>query len=73
MKETMVSDIVEFMDGDRVYTQCGLGLKHCSSAKPCPAHERFIGIRNELKEVLETTSVYSMANGLRDGITFLKR
>lgn len=73
MKEKMIAEIVEVMDGDAVYTDCGLGLKSCSALQPCPAHERFVSIRNELKEVLETTSIYSMATGLKEGLTFLKR
>ena len=73
MKQRMIAEIVEVIDGDAVYTECGLGLKSCSAARPCPAHERFVGIRSELKEVLETTSVYSMAVGLKEGLTFLKR
>ncbi len=73
MKEKMIAEIVEVMDGDAVYTECGLGLKSCSSEQPCPAHKRFVIIRNELKDVLETTSIYSMAAGLKEGLTFLKR
>lgn len=73
MKKRMVADIIEVIGGDAVYTECGLGLKSCSATEPCPAHERFVSIRNELKEVLETTSVYAMAAGLKEGLTFLKR
>lgn len=73
MKAKMIAEIVEVMDGDAVYTDCGLGLKSCSATQPCPAHERFVRIRDELKEVLETTSVHSMAIGIKEGLTFLKR
>ncbi|GAB1405964.1 MAG: Rrf2 family transcriptional regulator [Lentimicrobiaceae bacterium] len=73
MREGMVSDIVALIDGDKLYTQCGLGLKECSSVQPCPAHERLAGIRNELKQVLETTSIHSLAVGIGEYGTFLKR
>ncbi|MDY0102364.1 MAG: Rrf2 family transcriptional regulator [Lentimicrobium sp.] len=73
MKEKLIAEIVEVIDGDDIYTECGLGLKSCSSERPCPAHERFVSIRNDLKTVLKTTSIYSMAVGLKEGLTFLKR
>ncbi len=68
-----LSHIVSAIDGDSIYKGCGLGLKECSELKPCPVHNKFKVIRNELKEMLEQTSLRDLAEGLSEGLTFLKR
>lgn len=68
-----LSDIVFAIDGNELYQGCGLGLKECNSLKPCPLHDKFMSIRNDLKQMLETTSIEELANGLNSGLSFLKR
>ena len=68
-----LSQIVYSMDGDKVYVGCGLGLKKCNARKPCPVHDKFVEIRNDLKYMLENTSLYDLTEGLETGITYLKR
>lgn len=73
MDHLSVAGIVTAIDGDAVYTECGLGLKECSGSIPCPVHDKFVEIRNSLKRVLESTNVASLAKGLKNGDTCLKR
>lgn len=73
MKRIRASDIVFAIDGDSVYNGCGLGLTECSSAQPCPMHDKFVKVRTELKKMLETTTVYDLAIGLKSGKTILIR
>lgn len=73
MEKVKLSSIVYAIDGDTVYKGCGLGLKKCSEEKPCPVHNQFKLIRDELKKMLETTSVKALALDLEKGLTFLKR
>ena len=68
-----LSQIVYAIDGDNVYTGCGLGLRKCNANKPCPVHDKFVQIRNDLRYMLENTSLYEMTAGLEVGLTFLKR
>lgn len=68
-----LSQIVYAIDGNNIYTDCGLGLKQCNAQKPCPVHHKFIGIRNNLKEMLDTTTLFEMTTGLDIGLTYLKR
>ena len=65
--------IVEAIDGDNIYNGCGLGLKQCNEQKPCPIHFKFKVIREELKNMLKSTTIYELANGLQEGLAFLKR
>tara|TARA_R110002167_G_scaffold134051_18_gene319455 strand:- start:106 stop:540 length:435 start_codon:yes stop_codon:yes gene_type:complete len=68
-----LSEIVYAIDGDNVYMGCGLGLKKCNANKPCPVHNKFVQIRNDLRYMLENTSLYEMTAGLEVRLTFLKR
>lgn len=65
-------DIVFAIDGDRVYSGCGLGMKACSEKQPCPVHNQFKIVRNGLCEMLETTDLKQLCFGLKNGLTFLR-
>ncbi|MEY8019348.1 Rrf2 family transcriptional regulator [Muriicola sp. E247] len=68
-----LSEIVYAIDGNNVYVGCGLGLKKCNANKPCPVHDKFVKIRDDLKLMLESTNLYEMTVGLEVGLTYLKR
>lgn len=73
MNTVKLSMIVHAIDGDDIYVGCGLGLKECNASRPCPLHDKFIDIRNDLRSMLENTSLYELATGLEVGLTYLKR
>lgn len=73
MESTDLVQIVYAIDGDAFFKGCGLGLKECSEKHPCPLHNKFKSIREELKMTLESTSIYELSLGLKGGLTFLKR
>ena len=68
-----LSHIVSAIDGDSTYIGCALGFDSCDALQPCPMHHKFVDIRNDLRKMLETTSLYELANGLDVGLSFLKR
>lgn len=68
-----LSTIVEAIDGNDIYMGCGLGLSNCNERQPCPLHNHFKSIRNELKMMLENTTIKSLAEDFEKGLTFLKR
>lgn len=72
MNQIKLSHIVTAIDGDRVFTGCGLGLHHCSEEHPCPIHDKFTNIRNELAFMLENTNLEELALGIKSGDTFLR-
>lgn len=71
--EIKLSDIVFAIDGGSIYEGCGLGLEKCNANKPCPVHYKFVIVRDELKQMLESTSLFELATGLEVGLTYLKR
>lgn len=72
-KEINLSSIVAALDGDSIYKGCALGLNECNALKPCPMHDKFVGIRENLRNMLENTTLYSLATQLEGGESFLKR
>lgn len=73
LDKVKLSHIVSAIDGDSIYRGCGLGLRDCSEMRPCPVHEKFKAIRENLRHMLETTSVYELSQGMVEGLTFLKK
>ena len=73
LEKVKLSTIVFAIDGDSIYKGCGLGLKKCNEKMPCPVHDQFKIVRDELKKMLDNTTVKSLALDLEKKITFLKR
>jgi len=71
--KTSLAEVVSAMDGDQLFTGCGLGLKECNEKKPCPIHDEFKLIRTKLKSMLETTQIGEFTESLAKGLTYLKR
>ena len=66
-------EVVRAIDGDVLFSGCGMGLKKCSDEEPCPMHDKFKAIRNSLKAMMEQTTVDDMAIMLKNGRTFLRK
>tara|TARA_R110002050_G_scaffold57866_6_gene130205 strand:- start:8425 stop:8859 length:435 start_codon:yes stop_codon:yes gene_type:complete len=67
-----LSQIVKAIDGDKIYNGCGLGLDICDENHPCPVHDKFKTVRDELKHMLENTSLEELALNIKSGASFLK-
>ena len=65
--ELMLVQIVHAIDGDDIFTKCGLGLKQCSEKNPCCLHYQFKSIRKNIKQMLMENSVSFLARGLSEG------
>lgn len=68
-----LADVVTAIDGNQLFTGCGLGLKTCNENKPCPIHDEFKIVRNKLRALLETTRIGEFNESLEKGLVFLKR
>jgi Rrf2 family protein len=73
MARVTLSQIVSAIDGDSIYKGCGLGLRECSEKRPCPLHDKFKQIREDLRNMLEKTNLLELSTGLGSGLTFLKK
>ncbi len=70
---TKLSEIISVLDGDLIYTGCALGLRQCDANSPCPLHFKFIEIRNNLKNMLESTSLKAVISDMSIQGIILKR
>ncbi|MBU0695940.1 MAG: Rrf2 family transcriptional regulator [Bacteroidetes bacterium] len=68
-----LADVVEAVDGNNLFTGCGLGLEYCSESNPCPLHHEFKDIRNKIHHMLLTTSIEDFNDDLNLGIISLKK
>ncbi len=68
-----LADIVREVDGDKIFTGCGLGLKQCSETHPCPIHHEFKTLRKNMQLMLENAKLSEFTKQLENSLTFLKR
>lgn len=59
-KEIRLLDIVLAIDGPKILDECVLGFENCSGDQPCAVHDKFVLVKEQLKNSL-------LATDLRDG------
>ncbi len=65
-KAANLKDIVTIIDGDKLYTECGLGLKQCNDKVPCPVHFQYKEIRDALIKMHTETNLDDLAEKLEN-------
>jgi Rrf2 family protein len=68
-----LSDIVYAIDGDKLFTGCGLGLKSCSAKMPCPVHDQFVDVRKQIKTMMDGAKLGDYNTSLELGEKYLRR
>lgn len=72
-RECSLAKIVRVVDGDQLFSGCGLGLRQCSQVHPCPIHEEFKKIREDITVLLENTQLGAFMEKLEKNQLFLRR
>ena len=62
--EIRLLDIMEVVDGTRGLEKCVVGMAECNSEQPCPLHDKWAPVRDELNEFLEGTTLDQMSGTL---------
>lgn len=57
--------VVRAMEGPVQPEWCVLGLQACSKDSPCPLHDHWIPLRDEIQRLLDETTLATLAHGLR--------
>lgn len=65
--EITLIEIVAAIDGMDILTECALGLPGCGTAKPCPLHDQWADTREEIKKMLEDTTLADLAYKGKEG------
>lgn len=68
-----LADIIIVLQGDDLFTGCGMGLSYCSESNPCPLHNEFKEIRKQIKHMLHITSIGAFNAELLNGTLTLNK
>lgn len=64
--------LVVAIDGDNIISKCVLGLRQCSESNPCPMHPKYKIVKENIRNMLETTFVHELASDLEKKLIVLK-
>ena len=67
-----IADIVRAIDGDKIFSGCGLGLAECSEDHPCPIHHDFKSVRKQIYMMLEKAKINDFNEKIESRLAFLK-
>jgi len=62
--EIKLRQIVDAIDGRERIKRCILGLSACDDSQPCPQHDTWSGIRRQIDEVLDKTTLADLAEAM---------
>ncbi|MEJ7736954.1 MAG: Rrf2 family transcriptional regulator [Chitinophagaceae bacterium] len=71
--QNSLADIVKAVDGDKIFYGCGLGLSYCSEKKPCPMHDKFVKVRKDIHEMLQSAKLGELQEQLEGKLAYLKQ
>lgn len=63
--------ILKAMGEEEQIEKCVLGLKQCSSVQPCPMHEQYKLIRQQLVRLFASTSIQQLADEMKEGEVYI--
>ena len=66
-----IIQIIEAIDGDAVFKECGLGLSTCSSIRPCPIHNDYKKVRDQFEQFYKNKTVADLCKRVNNGSGFL--
>jgi Rrf2 family iron-sulfur cluster assembly transcriptional regulator len=61
-----IYDIVEAIDGSKLFKECILGLPDCGNEKPCPLHDNWQVVREDLKNTFESSTLAELSSRIND-------
>lgn len=64
-------EVVYAIDGNEVFSGCGLGLQKCSSTHPCPIHDEYKTVRNAFEHLCKEKTIQDLGTHVQEGISYL--
>jgi len=62
-----IVDVVEAIDGLDIFTQCGIEYKECDANDPCPIHDEYHKMREEVYHLFKTRTLETAAEDMKNG------
>lgn len=63
--------IVETFEGKNAFKECGLGLKKCSEAHPCPIHNEYKVARELFEKIFREKRIIDLCDPVTNGLAYL--
>ena len=57
LEDISLIEIVNTIDGESIFSKCGLGLSHCDAKNPCPMHDQYEEVRNNLIQMCKNSTL----------------
>lgn len=71
-KQVSLRKIMDAMGETSFHRECTMGLESCSGLNPCPLHEQFAQVKQEMSQILDGTDIHSLVDDLNNGTTHVK-
>ena len=59
--ELSLKELIVAIEGNKTFSGCGFGLKHCDATNPCPLHSQFAPIRDSINTLVINETIQSLA------------
>ncbi|HRP88429.1 MAG TPA: Rrf2 family transcriptional regulator [Edaphocola sp.] len=70
-QQQAIYDIVVAIEGDGIFTECGLGLKKCSSEHPCPIHNDYKVVKDLMVKTFKEKRIKDLLDPVTHGLAYL--
>lgn len=64
-------EVVSAIDGLDIFDRCGIGLKTCSDAHPCPIHNKFKFLRESIRNTLMKETLADLIFTVEEGKSYV--
>jgi len=61
-----IFNIIEAIDGLKLFEECILGLPGCGNEKPCPFHDNWRVVREDLKRTFNNSTLAELSSRIND-------
>lgn len=66
-----IINIVQAIEGSKVFKSCGLGLSNCSAQHPCPIHDDYKQARDIVEDLFKSKKVADLCGPVNEGVAYL--
>jgi Rrf2 family transcriptional regulator, iron-sulfur cluster assembly transcription factor len=66
-----VYNILEVMGEEDVFNKCVMGLKKCTEEKPCPLHDQYKSIKNDLMQLFQQNTIQHLIDDINKRKLFI--
>ncbi len=67
VSEITIYDVINVIEGDGIFRDCGFGLKNCNDENPCPVHHKYKTVRDDFYKLVKEETIASLAQKVERG------